>query len=332
MCCPTLSELPSPPLGRTGWPWTEESPQLPDTMPDGKSWPRISIVTPSYNQGQFNEETIRSVLLQGYPDLEYMVIDGGSTDDSVEIIRRYEQWLTYWVSEPDRGQSHAIEKGLVRATGEVFNWINSDDLLTPGALARVALTLGGADLVAGACLNFAADGPKTLVISAALSARNLVRGSPQTIYQQPATWLKREAVWACGGIDPRFHFAFDWDLTIRYLHRFPRVAYTPSVLAWFRLHPRSKTQSAWEQFGAERLRILAKLRDLPDAGELATECDRRLRQYAWWHVLDRMVQDRSASPWRRVATIMFHACHDPRIRWSRLTLGAIRRCWGAWAG
>lgn len=134
MQCPKLSELPPPPPGKTGWPWTEETERLPNTMPDGGEWPRISIVTPNYNYGQFIEETIRSVLLQGYPNLEYIVIDGGSTDDSVEIIKKYEPWLSYWVSEKDRGQANAINKGISIATGEWFNWLNSDDILLNNAL------------------------------------------------------------------------------------------------------------------------------------------------------------------------------------------------------
>ncbi len=138
MRCPTLAQLPPPPPSKTGWPWTEESPQLPDTMPDGRPWPRISIVTPSYNQGQFIEETIRSILLQGYPNLEYIVIDGGSTDGSVDTIRKYSNWLTYWASEPDRGQAHAINKGFIRSTGDLHGWINSDDLLLPRALHLLA--------------------------------------------------------------------------------------------------------------------------------------------------------------------------------------------------
>jgi hypothetical protein len=113
-----LTELPPPPSDentgwpKTGWPWTEETPPVPPLMANGAPWPRISIVTPSYNQGAFIEETIRSVLLQGYPNLEYVILDGGSSDDSTSIIRKYEPWLAHWASERDRGQAHAINKGL----------------------------------------------------------------------------------------------------------------------------------------------------------------------------------------------------------------------------
>ena len=138
--CPTLAELPTPPAGKTGWPWTVETPPLPPARPDGSPWPRISIVTPSYNQGQFIEETIRSILLQGYPDLEYIIIDGGSTDQSVEIIKKYEPWLTYWVSEKDRGQAHAINKGFARVSGEIGGYLNSDDFYLPNALSAAAVS------------------------------------------------------------------------------------------------------------------------------------------------------------------------------------------------
>lgn len=133
-----LHELPSPLSGQHGWPWTENVSQLPETMPDGSPWIKISVVTPSYNQQDFLEETLRSVLLQGYPNLEYFVMDGGSTDGSPEIIKKYEPYLTHWVSEHDHGQSHAINKGFARSTGGILCWINSDDMLQPGALAYVA--------------------------------------------------------------------------------------------------------------------------------------------------------------------------------------------------
>src|SRR5262245_9476631 len=123
-CRISLDHLPPSPPGKTGWPWTVETPELPDTLPGGTPWPRISIVTPSFNQGQFIEETIRSVLLQGYPDLEYVIFDGGSVDNSVEIIRRYEGWLSFWISERDNGQSHAINKGFRKSTGMIRAWLN----------------------------------------------------------------------------------------------------------------------------------------------------------------------------------------------------------------
>lgn len=149
-----LAELPDAPPGRTGWPWTEETPPLPATMPDGRAWPKIGVAVPSYNQGAYLEETIRSLLLQGYPELEVVVVDGGSSDESLEILRKYGPWLDSWVSEKDDGQCDAINRGFDRTSGEIFNWLCSDDFLTKGALEAVAKAFcegDGCDVVAGAC-------------------------------------------------------------------------------------------------------------------------------------------------------------------------------------
>src|SRR5262245_22024528 len=153
--CPTLRDLPTLPPGKVGWPWTEESRRLPDEMADGRPWPRITVVTPSFNQGHFLEETIRSILLQGYPELEYFVLDGGSTDSSVDTIKRYSRWLTYWASEPDRGQSAAINRGLRMGSGSHATWTNSDDLLCKVALVDHAVTREFTDCVVycGDCVN-----------------------------------------------------------------------------------------------------------------------------------------------------------------------------------
>ena len=121
----------------TGWPWNVEIPQYPATVLDGSPWPKISIITPSVNQAEFVEETIRSVIMQGYPNLEYIIIDGGSTDGSVDIIKKYEENLTYWVSKSDQGQAHAINKGFTKISGDIFGWINSDDMLLPGSLSII---------------------------------------------------------------------------------------------------------------------------------------------------------------------------------------------------
>ena len=131
---PSLASLPQPPAGRTGWPWTEQSLRLPERTPTGGAWPRLTIVTPSFNQGRFIEATIRSILLQGYPDLEYFVLDGGSSDGTREIIAKYAPWIDFAISEPDRGQSSAINRGLSMGSGSHATWINSDDMLCQNAL------------------------------------------------------------------------------------------------------------------------------------------------------------------------------------------------------
>ena len=137
---PTIADLPPALLDRKGWPWTsEEALIFPSRMPDGQKWPRISVTVPSYNQGEFLEATLRSLLFQGYPDLEIHVMDGGSTDQSRWVLEEYAPWLTSWESKPDRGQSHAINKGWERSTGELIAYLNSDDYYLPGALYRVAM-------------------------------------------------------------------------------------------------------------------------------------------------------------------------------------------------
>jgi GT2 family glycosyltransferase len=255
--CPALAELPSPPPGKTGWPWTEESLQLPDTRPDGQSRPRVSVVTPSYNQGQFIEETIRSVLLQGYPDLEYIIIDGGSTDGSVDIIRKYEPWLAYWVSEPDQGQTHAINKGWMRATGDILAYINTDDCYLRGAITtatqefcskpHVGMVYGTAIIVdeAGKELRTWEAWPFDLKTM-------LTVGS---IVPQPAVFYSKNALKTVGYLNVEWQMIMDYEFCIRIGMHFPAVC-VPGTLAMFRNHGQNKTRLHFEATARELLHFV----------------------------------------------------------------------------
>jgi glycosyltransferase involved in cell wall biosynthesis len=265
---PTLAELPPSPPGKSGWPWSEGSQQLPESMPDGSPWPSISIVTPSYNQGQFIEETIRSVLLQGYPNLEYIVIDGNSSDESIQIIKKYASWLKYWTSEPDRGQSSAINKGLKHCSGDIFNWINSDDLLTPGALHTVAIAWHNTPhvIIAGCVINFHEEGSENLISPNALSLENFVniRKARKCImrWHQPGTFLPGTEVRRIGGLQENLRFGMDHFLMIGLFQRC-NVVYVPDILARFRLHNSSKTSRyGYLQFRLERVKKLRGMKYL----------------------------------------------------------------------
>jgi glycosyltransferase involved in cell wall biosynthesis len=281
-------DLPTAPLGKTGWPWISNSP-APDLFTENqKQWPKISIVTPSFNQGLFLEETIRSVLLQYYPNLEYIIIDGGSSDDSVDIIKKYEPWITYWVSEKDNGQAHAINKGLNRCSGEIFNWINSDDFLSDGALRAVAENINTFDALAGAVINFN-EAEKILIDSNNLSAKKMIKGDSSVIYQQPGTWLRIDNLRKVGALDEVFHFSFDWLLMIRYLNKYPRVKYISDVLVNFRIHNKSKTVNFGPDFRMERLQISLNLMYNKEFSEKyyyeSIEC---MQRYLWIEEIDRL--------------------------------------------
>jgi glycosyltransferase involved in cell wall biosynthesis len=213
--------------------------------------PKLSIVTPSFNQGQFLEETILSVLNQHYENLEYIVIDGGSTDSSVEIIRRYEDRLAYWVSEKDRGQVHAINKGLEKATGDVFGFINSDDVYLPGAFQAVMEHFQKApqqEWVCGDTVMFG-EGIRTRLIRAVVPKSAAHCLSWAYAAPQPGHFWKRELLQA--GFDEAWPYDFDHDLYVRLLLAGYTCEHLSLPLAGYRLHAISKTVAEGDRQTAE---------------------------------------------------------------------------------
>jgi glycosyltransferase involved in cell wall biosynthesis len=236
MKCPSHQDLPAPPPGLHGWPWEGGSRPLPDARQDGSPWPRISIVTPSYNQAQYLEETIRSILLQGYPDLEYFIIDGNSTDKSVEIIRKYEPWLAGWASEQDHGQSDAINKGFSRCTGDIFNWICSDDLLTPGALETVGNAFASGpeiDAIGGACLLQYDDEPEKNLVHQ-VDWRSWQDAPCSSVLWQPSVFFKRALVDRDVLVRTDLHYCMDRELWAYLCGRGARWKWLDTTLSVFR--------------------------------------------------------------------------------------------------
>ena len=235
-------ELPSY-SGKPSWPWTEARTPLLKYLPNGFVWPKISIITPSYNQAQYLEEAIRSVLLQCYPNLEYIIMDGGSTDGSVEIIKKYDTWLTYWVSEKDNGQSSAINQGLRMATGELAGWLNSDDIFYPGAFESVAnwwVENGKPDdLITGTKLkgNATLDELSKLE-QTPFTVKHLME---RCIIEQPSTFFPLDAFRAVGGLDERYHNSLDYDLWLRMTRQGAKIQFIDTDLAITRVHSLTKT-------------------------------------------------------------------------------------------
>jgi glycosyltransferase involved in cell wall biosynthesis len=251
--CPSLDELPAPPSGRFGWPWTEESARLPKDAAAADSLPVISVITPSYNQGNYLEETIRSVLLQGYPKLEYTIMDGGSKDESVEIIKKYSPWLSYWVSEPDAGQSDAINRGLHRATGQFATWINSDDLLCQNALSNHATQVGFDcnTVYVGYCVYIDQKSePLSVHRGRVKSLEDLLRikdiwrlENNQGHIDQPAVLFPRDLAVSVGGLNSDNHLTMDYELWGKLLCAGATFSYTDVQFGMFREHSEQKTRN-----------------------------------------------------------------------------------------
>lgn len=218
--------------------------------------PLVSIVSPSYNQGRFLEETIRSVLAQDYPRIEYIIVDGGSTDGSLEIIQRYAARLGWWVSESDQGQTDAINKGFAHANGDIFAWINSDDTYLPNAVREAvefltshpdaAMVYGDANLIDenGAVIGHFPAKQTDLA--------RMLRGSVHIPQQTTFFWARH---WKqVGPLDPSFYFAMDYDLWVR-LAKLGPLIYQPRLWANFRLHSKGKSIATDDRCYPEMLRV-----------------------------------------------------------------------------
>lgn len=242
------------------WPWDRELPSVIRNSESEASLPRISIVTPSYNQGNFIEETIRSVVLQNYPNLEYFVMDAGSTDGTLRAIQEHSQWITSWVSERDNGQADAVNKGWSQATGEILGWLNSDDLLAPGALEYTASVFQtNADCIAVVGRTTITDRYLNTVLtkdSYRLDTDRILRGA--SMPGQPSVFIRRSVFETVGGLDEVFHYSLDREYWMRLSRAYSpeRFHYTDSVLSIAREYVGNKSSLGGKNQARERLAIL----------------------------------------------------------------------------
>jgi cellulose synthase/poly-beta-1,6-N-acetylglucosamine synthase-like glycosyltransferase len=237
--------------------------------------PLVSVVTPSYNQVDFLETTIRSVLEQDYPSVEYFVMDGASSDGSVDVIRKYADRLSGWVSEKDRGQGDAINKGLARARGEIVAWLNSDDFYLPETISSAVKTFEQnpeAALVYGDMLAVDQNGQTLNVLRyGQYSLEDLLCFQ---IIGQPAVFFRREAFEQAGGLDVSFHYMLDHLLWIK-IAKESKIVYVPQIWAAARFHPQAKNRNLAVEFPKDAFRILDWAREQPDLVETMTRVQRR---------------------------------------------------------
>jgi glycosyltransferase involved in cell wall biosynthesis len=288
--------------------------------------PKISIVTPSFNQGQFLEETILSVLNQRYPHLEYFVVDGGSTDASVEIIRKYSAQLAWWVSEPDRGQAHAINKGLARATGHIVAYLNSDDVYLPGALdivAKVFVEHPDWNWIAGGCALFGRT--QDACVKTPTANTDVIGWLCRNRIAQPAAFWRRSLTGQLGAFEERYRYCMDYEYWVRLAHAGEVCHAVDFPLAGFRLHGQSKTVAEEKHFAAEeeaiRAHYLAKLQ--PREQSRYKRMRRQLASEAkFGKALELRHSGQTAAAWRCFWQAI---AENPASLGTRFGLGCLRR-------
>ena len=239
------------------WPWNYTPKQVPNCLPSGRPWPKISIVTPSFNHGEYIEQTIRSVILQGYPNLEYIVVDGASTDDTLKILERYKSDLNVCISEPDEGQTNALNKGFKHATGDILAWLNSDDQYLPDTLFHVAESFDtySCDVVVGGC-QLIQDQDRTIQQThrCSLPLNKLTQLDYLSMLDFGGDWLKGKfffqpevfwsrRVWELSGgsLNENLNFGMDYDFWLRLARQKVVSCHIPEDLAIFRMHKGQKT-------------------------------------------------------------------------------------------
>lgn len=222
--------------------------------------PLVSIVTPSYNQAKYLEATIQSVLRQEYPRIEYGIMDGGSTDSSLEIIQKHEKNLDWWVSQEDRGQAHAINKGIARSKGSIVAWLNSDDLYLPGAVSRAVKILrdSDTDLVFGDAITINAEGvPLNRLEFGNWGLKEFMRFR---VICQPSVFIKRKVWEALGGLNQKYHYMLDHHLWIRIAAEY-NIQHIPLKLAASRHHLEAKNVSQAASFAEEIYHLMSWMKD-----------------------------------------------------------------------
>lgn len=287
-----INDLPKPLSDRQGFPWTEGAPDTEHFYYD-RALTKVSIVTPSLNQGKYLEETIRSVLLQGYQNFEYIIIDGGSTDDSIEIIRRYEPWLTYWVSEPDSGQSDAINKGMQRTTGDILAYLNSDDLYLPNALNKVVKTFAEKehiDLVCGDPVPIDGESIPLPEWKCFNEVREKGINRMRLFYMhnyisQPTTFWGRSLWEDVGEFDTKLHLLMDYDYWIRAARAHKNFYYMRQPVANFRYHCNAKTPSAGSEKTFSELKYVCTKNKIP-----FSYCTQRVYRYLELNLFGRLAE------------------------------------------